>query len=128
MVEKVYVDFNSLRNKESHKGKKQSSETVAKRVAKNIGKKRTDEQKAKTSKPVCQFNLEGILIATYFGVREASRCTGINGSHIGDCCNHKNCWRVQMGVAIKARDAGSAHPQARELAHPLHMEFLRRNY
>ena len=82
----------------------------------------------------CQFNLEGILIATYFGVREASRCTGINGSHIGDCCNHKpnrkkkNCWRVQMGVAIKARDAGSAHPQARELAHPLHMEFLRRNY
>jgi hypothetical protein len=33
-----------------------------------------------------------------------------------------------MGVAIKARDAGSAHPQARELAHPLHMEFLRRNY
>nr|DAS05408.1 MAG TPA: intron associated endonuclease [Crassvirales sp.] len=32
---------------------------------------------------------EGILIATYFGVREASRCTGINGSHIGDCCNHK---------------------------------------
>lgn len=75
--------------RESHKGKKQSSETVAKRVAKNIGKKRTDEQKAKTSKPVCQFNLEGILIATYFGVREASRCTGINGSHIGDCCNHK---------------------------------------
>lgn len=26
------------------------------------------------------------------------------------------------------RDAGSAHPQARELAHPLHMEFLRRGY
>ena len=45
--------------RESHKGKKQSSETVAKRVAKNIGKKRTDEQKAKTSKPVCQFNLGG---------------------------------------------------------------------
>lgn len=29
---------------------------------------------------------------------------------------------------FKLRDAGSAHPQARELAHPLHMEFLRRNY
>ena len=57
MVEKVYVDFNSSEEqreklRESHKGKKQSSETVAKRVAKNIGKKRTDEQKAKTSKPV----------------------------------------------------------------------------
>jgi thymidylate synthase (FAD) len=29
---------------------------------------------------------------------------------------------------FELRDAGSAHPQARELAHPLHMEFLRRNY
>ena len=29
---------------------------------------------------------------------------------------------------LELRDAGSAHPQARELAHPLHMEFLRRNY
>lgn len=29
---------------------------------------------------------------------------------------------------FKLRDAGSAHPQARELAHSLHMEFLRRNY
>ena len=29
---------------------------------------------------------------------------------------------------FKLRDAGSAHPQAYELAHPLHMEFLRRNY
>jgi hypothetical protein len=56
--------------RESHKGKKQSSETVDKRVAKNIGKKRTDEQ----------------------------------------------------------RDAGSAHPQARELAQPLHEEFIKRNY
>lgn len=32
------------------------------------------------------------------------------------------------GHFFKLRDAGSAHPQARELAHPLHMEFLRRNY
>lgn len=29
---------------------------------------------------------------------------------------------------FKLRDAGSAHPQARELAYPLHMEFLRRGY
>lgn len=29
---------------------------------------------------------------------------------------------------FKLRDTGSAHPQARELAHPLHMEFLRRGY
>ena len=29
---------------------------------------------------------------------------------------------------FKLRDAGSAHPQARELVHPLHMEFLRGKY
>ena len=29
---------------------------------------------------------------------------------------------------FELRDATSAHPQARELAHPLHMEFLRRKY
>lgn len=75
--------------KVSHRGKKQSAETIAKRVAKNTGKRRTDEQKAKTSKPVCQFDLEGNLIATYFGAREASRRTGINSGHITSCCNHK---------------------------------------
>lgn len=29
---------------------------------------------------------------------------------------------------FKLRDAGSAHPQARELAHPLHEEFIKRGY
>ena len=29
---------------------------------------------------------------------------------------------------FKLRDAGSAHPQARELAQPLHKEFIERNY
>ena len=39
--------------------------------------------------PKYRCDLEGNLIATYFGVRGATRCTGINSSHIGDCCNHK---------------------------------------
>ena len=29
---------------------------------------------------------------------------------------------------FKLRDAGSAHPQAYELAHPLHEEFIKRGY
>ena len=29
---------------------------------------------------------------------------------------------------FELRDAGSAHPQARELAHPLHEEFIKRNW
>lgn len=32
------------------------------------------------------------------------------------------------GHFFKLRDAGSAHPQARELAQPLHEEFIERNY
>lgn len=72
----------------THTGKKQSLETIQKRVKANTGKKRTDTQKTKRSKPVGQFNLQGELITTYFGCREASRNTGINSSHISQCCNN----------------------------------------
>ena len=72
---------------EKRRGIKQSQETIAKRVAKNTGKVRTDEQKMKTSKPIVQYDLQGNFISEYFGIREASRQTGINSSHIGDCCN-----------------------------------------
>lgn len=74
---------------QSHFGKKQSSEAVLKRVLKNTGKRRTPEQKAKTSKKINQYNLNGDFVNTFFGIREASRITGINSSHIGDCCNKK---------------------------------------
>lgn len=70
-------------------GVKQTPETIAKRVTKNTGKKRTDEQKSKRSKAVEQYSLDGKLIATFFGLREAGRKTDINYSHIGDCCNNK---------------------------------------
>lgn len=73
----------------SHLGKKQSSSTITKRAEKCKGKKRTCEQKKKVSKPVVQYTISGEKIAEYFGVREASRQTGINSSHIGDCCNEK---------------------------------------
>lgn len=74
---------------QSHTGIKQSSETIAKRVAKNIGKTRTDEQKMKTSKPVKQYTKDLKFVAEYFGIREASVKTGINSAHISQCCNKK---------------------------------------
>ena len=101
---------------ESHKGLVQSKETIAKRVAKNIGKKRTDETKKIRSKAVIQLTLEGQKVKEFFGVREASRQTGINGSHIGDCCNgkpnrltaggYKWCWKYPNAqqVASMAHD------------------------
>ena len=69
---------------ESHKGLKQSQETINKRVQKNIGKHRTDNSKKKKSIPVLQYDLNGNFIAEYFGCREAVRQTGI--MHITDVC------------------------------------------
>ena len=85
-------------------GVKQTPETIAKRVAKNTGKKRTDEQKSKRSKPVEQYDMDGNLIATYFGVREAGRKTDINFSHIGDCCNNKHNRLTAGGFVWKWKD------------------------
>lgn len=58
---------------EKHKGLKQSKETIAKRVLKNKGKHRTDDQKKKTSKRVIQYDKNGNIISEYFGINEASR-------------------------------------------------------
>lgn len=80
-----FTDEQRRRMSEAHKGKKQSEETIAKRVAKNTGKRRSDEQKQKTSKKVIQYTKNMEFIAEYFGVREAERQTGI--SHISCCCN-----------------------------------------
>lgn len=71
----------------AHTGIKQSPETIAKRIEKNTGKIRTNEQRSKTSKPVIQYDLDGKFVSEYFGIREASKQTGINNAHIGDCCN-----------------------------------------
>lgn len=48
-----------LKLKESHKGIKQSQETIQKRVSKIIGKTRTPEQNMKTSKPIEQYSKDG---------------------------------------------------------------------
>lgn len=77
------------KHRQSLIGKKLSKETVEKIVKKNIGKIRTDEQKAKSSIPVIQYTKELEFVAEYFGVNEASRKTGINNAHINECCNNK---------------------------------------
>lgn len=74
---------------ESHKGKKQSKETIEKRVSQLRGKPRPFHTKLVRSKKVNQFTMEGVFINSYYSVREASRVTGVNASHIGDCCNNK---------------------------------------
>lgn len=74
---------------ESHKGLKQSKETIERRVSQFRGKERPMHVKLCRSKEVQQFSISGEYIASYYSVREAERKTGINSAHIGDCCNNK---------------------------------------
>ena len=39
------------------------------------------------SKPVCQYNRQGDLLAVYPSTREAGRVTGISSGNIRNCCN-----------------------------------------
>ena len=79
-----FTDEQKKKLSESHKGLKQSQETINKRVQKNIGKKRTNISKQKQSIPVIQYTLNDIYINEFFGVREAQRITGIK--HINEVC------------------------------------------
>lgn len=84
---------------EIHKGKQHSEETKRKLSELNKGKHPSEETKRKLSevhtnhpslsKPVSQFTKSGEFVATYPSTSEAGRQTGVNQSHISDCCNGK---------------------------------------
>lgn len=44
---------------------------------------------AKTSRPVLQYTMDGVLISRYISGKDAHRATGINHSHILECCAGK---------------------------------------
>ena len=53
------------------------------------GKHHSLETKIKSSRPVLQFDLEGNLVAEYYGTVEAEKHTGIDNSNIVRCCRGK---------------------------------------
>lgn len=59
---------------ESHKGIKQTPESIKKRTSKIV-------------KSVEQFDLNGVLIKEYESITEASRQTGVSYESISKCCN-----------------------------------------
>lgn len=84
------------------------SELATGRPSPNKGKTWPEEFKQKLrdankkrSKPVLQFDLNGILVKEYNSVSEASRLTGYNRSNISACCGghmriYQNCiWRFK---------------------------------
>lgn len=106
---------------DSHKGIKQSKESIEKRVKKNTGKRRTDAQKMKRSKPVLQFSQDGQFIAEYFGINEAGRKTGINSAHIGNCCNNRPNRRTAGGFIWKWKNNNNS--QQNEFKDKLNLEL-----
>ena len=54
------------------------------------------------SKPVNQYDLQGNFIKRYDSFSAAARATGLNRTHIGECCNGKNrtyggfIWKYDM--------------------------------
>ena len=61
----------------------------------NIGRKKEviERIKAKTSRKVYKYNLDGIFLNEYKSVREASRLLNLSHSNISRCCNYisKHC-------------------------------------
>jgi len=80
----------------SHIGKKQTKETIKKRISKtatvNKGRKNTDSSKQrmrdarKDKKIVYQYSQSNELINVFESIREAERKTGIQHTHISRCC------------------------------------------
>lgn len=71
-----------------------SKESLEKMSRSHIGKKLSEEQKAKIKEnskriKVCQYSLNGELIAIYDGQREAARKLNIDSSSITKCCKGK---------------------------------------
>ena len=87
-------------------GKHHSEESKQKMSESHIGKHFSEEHRRKISennpsKAVIQLSKDGKFIAEYPSIREASRQTGCNKSHICDCCkgNRKSAsgfiWRYK---------------------------------
>lgn len=71
------------------KGKKNAMYGKKGKLSPCYGRKATIEQRKKISTPVYQFDKNGTLIKYWFGIREASRETGVDSGVISFCCQKK---------------------------------------
>ena len=68
------------------------------------------ENGKKRGKIVCQYSKDGILISRFNSTLDAFRKTGINPSHIGECCRGKRyktvggyIWKFERSVDLLAK-------------------------
>ena len=89
MLGKHHSDETKKKMSDSAKGKSLTKEHKENISKSKLGVIVSDETKAKKSKPVLQYDLQGNFIAKYFGIKEAARKVGMSDSLIGDVCRGK---------------------------------------
>jgi group I intron endonuclease len=89
MLGKHHSNETKKKMSDSAKGKVKSKEHIENIKKAKLGLIVSDETKAKKSKPVLQYDLQGNFIAKYFGIKEAARKVGMSDSLIGDVCRGK---------------------------------------
>lgn len=76
----------------SRYGRKQTQDTIDKRVSKNRGKKRTEQQKKNISegkyKPILQYSKDGQFIREWESGLEIISTLGYSKGNISECCNN----------------------------------------
>ncbi len=86
------------KNRNRNDNRLENLELIEKRKHLEIHKNdRLKSVKKSLSRKVCQYTLDGILVAEYESLREASRITGINISGISCCCNKKQKYKSAGG-------------------------------
>lgn len=82
-----------IKMSEQRKGKKQSLETINKRIENQIGKTLSDKTKKKISdkhkKPIVQMDINNNIIKVWESGKEASKALNIIASHISSVCRNK---------------------------------------
>lgn len=82
------------------------------------GKKHTNKTKKLCQlnhpfrKDVCQYSLDGKLIAEYLTIREAARITKLHRGHISKCCNNKAHHNTVGGYVFKFKGDNFIKPNA----------------
>jgi group I intron endonuclease len=89
MLGKTHSEESKKKISQSLTGKVRSKEHCESIRKSKLGIIVSDETKAKKSKPVLQYDLQGNFIAKYFGIKEAARKVGISDSLIIDVCKGK---------------------------------------
>lgn len=100
----VYGEERNRKISEAHKGKIISDITKEKLRQCNLGKKYSEESKAKKSKITLQYDLEGNFIREWKSMRDAARTLGIVSGNISNAIYGRNRMKSYKGFIWKFKN------------------------